>query len=61
VFEFEVLTFTAGWKGHNYSKIKEQLNEFGRQGWRVVGNHDAGIAANVPTEIVVILERQLPR
>jgi hypothetical protein len=60
MYEFEVLTFTAGWRGHDYAKIQDELNEFGRQGWRVAGNHDTSVASNVPTEIVVILERPLP-
>ena len=56
-FEYEVLRYQIGWKGFDYKKIKEQLNELGSQGWRVVGNHDANISAGVASEMVVLLER----
>jgi hypothetical protein len=55
--EYEVLRFQTGWRGFDYSKIKNELNSLGNQGWRVVGTHDVSPGGNVATEIVILLER----
>lgn len=56
-YEYEVLTFRTGWKGFDYAKIKDQLNELGSQGWRIAGSHDSSVGGGAGTDIVIILER----
>ena len=42
-WEHKVLTYDLGWKGYDYDRIEQDLNELGRQGW------EAGkIGANTP-------------
>ena len=55
-WEHKVLTYDLGWKGYDYDRIEQDLNELGRQGWEAIDtiNPNIGSAA---TTIVVILKR----
>lgn len=55
-WEHKVLTYDLGWKGYDYDKIEQDLNELGRQGWEALDTISPSIGS-AATTIVVILKR----
>ncbi|MEU6698647.1 DUF4177 domain-containing protein [Pseudonocardia sp. NPDC046786] len=58
VFEHKVLKFTWGWKGFDYAKIEQELNELGAQGWEAVGTIVPSVGAGQSIEIGIIVKRE---
>jgi len=50
------MTYDLGWKGYDYDKIEQDLNELGRQGWEALDTISPNIGS-AATNIVVILKR----
>lgn len=57
-WEHKVLTYELGWKGYDYARIEQDLNELGREGWEAIDTIQPNIGS-AATTIVVILKRAL--
>ncbi len=56
-WEYKVLTYDLGWKGFDYGRMEQDLNELGRQGWEAPDI----IAPNIGSgaiKIAVILKKR---
>jgi hypothetical protein len=55
-WEYKVLRYELGWKGYDYDRIEQDLNELGREGWEAFDMISPSIGS-AATTIVVILKR----
>lgn len=56
--EYKIKTYSLQWKGFDYGKIESELNEFGAEGWEVVGPIVPNFGTGQSIEIAVIMQRQ---
>ena len=56
-WHYKVVTFTLGWKGFDYSKVEEQLNIYGSDGWEVVSTMAPSYGAGQAVELAAFLKR----
>ena len=55
-WEHKVLTYEPRWKGYDYDRIEQDLDELGRQGWEAIDTISPNIGS-AATTIVVVLKR----
>ncbi|MEU6716365.1 DUF4177 domain-containing protein [Nonomuraea sp. NPDC046802] len=57
LWENKILTYKLGWKGFDYERIEDDLNEHGREGWEVVQTIIPSVGSGQSLEVAVVMKR----